>query len=321
MKKSIKSVICTLFEGHYHFGVAGLANSLYKHGFRGDIFIGYRGELPFWVGNKGTLVPFSKWEGAMSFEIELDLVLHFLPVQTEFHFTNYKPEFILKVWDCVNDLDLDGIFYFDPDIVNKCDWNFYERWIRFGVALVHEIVWNDMPPDHPKRRQWVAVADSLGLEIKNQLTSYINAGFVGVSREHIGFVRMWREFIEHSVRSFGFDGGKFSQSDTDDALFSVGDQDLLNLAAMCTSLPLSRFGPEGMDFTEGGWLMSHGTGSPKPWKVNFLNDWLKGKKPATPTKEYWKNANGVIKCYSDTFVKKKRFFQKMVSILCRFYSK
>lgn len=317
----MNSVICTLYEGHYHYGVAALVNSLYKHGFRGDVYIGYRGELPDWAkAAKNDLL--TGWTDSLTLQLEWDLKLHFLPLTTNAHLTNYKPEFILQVWNrCASPADAPGIFYFDPDIVVKCSWDFYENWITYGVALVHEIVWNDMPPNHPKKQQWVRIADGLGYKVINKLRSYINAGFIGVNKNQIDFISMWCQLIDFSCSNFDFDRAKFFQNENDTGMFKVGDQDLLNLTAMCTSEPISEFGPEGMDFVGGGWLMSHSTGSPKPWKINYIREWLKGNRPSVAGKEYWKNVNGIIVCYPAFFVKRKMISQKLVSVLSRFYSK
>lgn len=317
----MNSIICTLFEGHYHHGVAVLINSLYKHGFRGDFFVGYRGELPLWSEDAKDDFKFD-WSGARTLNAISDLKIHFLPLTTTSHFANYKPEFILQVWElCSTSSNAAGIFYFDPDIVNKCGWVFYERWINFGVALVHDIVYHDMPSSHPKRLQWAAVASNAGYQVKNHLTSYINSGFIGVSRSQMEFVKLWSQLIDFSVSSFKFDKTKFVQNDENNYdLFSFGDQDLLNLAAMCTNEPISEFGQEGMDFKGGGWLMSHATGSPKPWKKRFISSALKAEPPTLAEKAFWKNADGPISIFNDK-IKIKNVSINIASFIGRFYRK
>ena len=88
----MNSSVCTLFEKHFHHGVAGLTNSLYKNGFRGNVYVGYRGELPNWCDSL-IANPDLNWEGAKSLKVKSDLTVHFLPVDTTFHLTNYKPYF------------------------------------------------------------------------------------------------------------------------------------------------------------------------------------------------------------------------------------
>lgn len=317
----MNTVICTLFEGHFHYGAAALINSVLKHGFTGDIYIGYRGDIPFWAVN-ATDNPAIFWPGVKTLKSIPRLNIHFLPIETTDHFTNYKAFFILKVWDtCVQKSIMKAIIYFDPDIVNKCSWQYYEQWVGYGVALVHEIVWNDMPPTHPKRYQWFAVSKALGYTIHNKLNSQINAGFMGVSAERLGFLRMWNSLIDQSVLNYGFDRKKLAQHADNNNLFSAGDQDLLNLTAMCTSEALSEVGPEGMDFISGGWLMSHATGSPKPWKKQFILCALKGKPPSLAEKAYWKNVEGPLKCYSAFKIKFKRASILIASFIGRFYAR
>jgi hypothetical protein len=311
------SAVCTLFEGDYHYGVAALINSLYDKGFRGTMYVGYRGELPGWasLGEKRANV---YWAEYTTLELDKNFSIHFFPVYDECHFTNYKPTFMLELIEGPAS-NAENIFYFDPDIVNKCSWSFYERWVGFGVALVHETVWNDMPANHPKRMQWKQIAKDAGFEIKNNLNSYINAGFIGVNDKQIGFLRLWSNLIEFSALHYNLDKTKFNQSEHDADMFKVADQDLLNLAAMCTNESLSEMGPEGMDFIGGGWLMSHATGTPKPWKWNPLIQILYGRPPRQVDREFWNSANGMISSYPKSLIYRRLFEIKVAAFIGRFY--
>ena len=93
---SNKSVVCTLFEGHYHYGVAALTNSLYAAGYRGVIFAGYRGDLPPWTAKAIDNSALGK--GGKTLMIRKDLHLHFIPLSTEYHLTNYKPDFMIRLF-------------------------------------------------------------------------------------------------------------------------------------------------------------------------------------------------------------------------------
>jgi hypothetical protein len=77
------SVICTLFEHHYHCGVASLGNLFYLKGFRGYIFAGNRGELPF-RANKSDNDNLTGLPNAKVLEIDKELKLYFLPINTNY---------------------------------------------------------------------------------------------------------------------------------------------------------------------------------------------------------------------------------------------
>ncbi len=312
----MKSVICTLFEKSYHYGVAALTNSFYRNGFRGTVYAGYKGKLPKWA-SAAREEKDSLWPGASRLEIKDGLNILFLPIDGDFHMTNYKPAFMLKLWDGVAK-DVEQIAYFDPDIIIDCPWDFFERWMDYGVALVHEIVHNDMPHTHPIRKEWETAIQKCNKQVVRQLNSYINGGFVGVSKANIEFVRIWAEIIELGVKHYKADATKFLSFNRTHPFWSI-DQDAINATAMCSQTPISEIGPDGMNFIYGGWTMSHATGLPKPWDKNFFKSALHGNSPTMADRAYWYNAVTPIKNYSTFNIKRKYLTIKIAGLVGRFY--
>ncbi len=314
----MSSSVCTLFEKHFHHGLAGLSNSLYQHGFRGDIYAGYRGSLPEWSA-KAELNDNLGWEGASSLQVKKDLIIHFLPIDTKYHFANYKPDFMIQLFNGPAK-NADSLSYFDPDIVVKCKWSFFEKWMTYGVGLVHEIIANDMPTTHPIRKMWEEVIVKAGFNLTHQLQSYINAGYCGVSKNNVEYLHVWKKIMDIGSEHFNLAVDKFMPTDRTDPFFAA-DQDAMNIAAMCCQSPISELGPEGMDFIHGGWTMSHAVGSPKPWEKSYLASILVGRVPSLQDTAYWKNVDGPIHSFSPFLVKKKRLSMKIASIIGRIYHK
>ena len=314
----MSSAICTLFEGNYHYGVAALTNSLYANGYRGEIYAGYRGSLPTWCDAR-KLNPAIGWDNASTFNVAQGLVIHFLPLNTEYHLTNYKPEFMLHIWNRCG-VRVDSIAYFDPDIVIKCDWMFFERWMSHGVALVHDLTDNDMPQSHPIRLEWKKIISNYSASVKREVNSYINAGFCGVSKEHIDFLHTWQFFIEKAVSDYSMDPRTMTSFHKTHP-FCFLDQDALNITAMCSEALISEMGPAGMDFVHGGWTMSHALGSPKPWKKSYLSLALLAQSPSLADKEFWLNTKYPINLFSAIHYKWKKLSILFASFFSRFYSR
>ena len=312
----VSSAVCTLFEGHYHYGVAALINSLYAHGFRGNVYAGYRGGLPDWCAPAVVNAELN-WPGAHTLEVAAGLHLHLLPLTVTNHLTNHKPDFMLQLW-AGPAREAPGMVYFDPDIVVKCNWAFYERWLNHGVALVHEIIANDMPPSHPVRREWEQVIRHLNERVVRELYSFINGGFCGVVRRDIAFLEVWAAIMRAARDHYREDMANFIPGDRTHLFYGV-DQDALNIAAMCSPVPISEVGPDGMDFTGGGWLMSHAVGSPKPWKKSYVWAALQGNSPTLADRAFWKYTGSVILCL---VLGKNRFTQASIllaAFIGRFY--
>ncbi len=297
------SAVCTLFERDYHLGVGALINSLHRHGYQGAVEVGYRGDIPAWMRDseehlKGT---------------GIQIRLH--SIKTSWHLTYYKPRFLLELFSAYPTLD--RIFYFDPDIVIKSQWEFFEYWVEPGLALVEEIVDRGMPRDHPLRRKWIEFAGALGITAKASNSQYFNAGFVGVRRILMGELQNWLRVIEN-LPKLGVDLGAFMPGERVHPFHAV-DQDALNIIAMHAAPNLSTLGPEGMDFLHGGFAMSHATGPSKPWRKNYLLSAIKGLRPSLADNAFWDNVTAPIPVFPASLIRKRKAMIRLARVIGRFY--
>lgn len=302
------SAVFTLFEGHYHLGAAALFNSLHQAGFRGTCYAGVRNPPPPWApaGREGRHV----FEGPDGFRVEV------IPVETEYHLTNYKPVFFQRLWQefCP---DVPRLFYMDPDIVVKRQWKYFEDWVDYGIALVQDV--NPiMPADHPVRQAWKRLCEETGFPLRNTVNSYYNGGFVGVHRKYAAFITTWLDLMK-AGEPYGVSLGNFYKGMEAFPYLRFPDQDFLNVATMVSDIPLSTVGPAEMDFFPGGTLLSHAMGRPKPWKRNYFERVLQGIPPNESDKRFWRAASGPIEAFKPGFLRFKRLELAIASAVGRIY--
>ncbi|MFA5008216.1 MAG: hypothetical protein WC546_03235 [Candidatus Omnitrophota bacterium] len=280
--------ICTLFEKDYHYGLAALANSLYVHNYRGIIWAGYRGLLPAWLPNKKSK---EKW---IEVEVAQDFIIRFVEIDTQMHFANYKPTWMLSVFNNL-DANCGMLFYFDPDITVNYNWDFFSKWAASGVALCQDVNYF-MPADHPRRKEWQRFIQNKGFYIRSKLNNYFNSGFVGLKREYIGFLIQWEKLMA-LIGEQGMDTGSLRKLNPS-GMFTTLDQDALNIIAMITEYPLSTVGPEGMGFIPGSFMMAHAISLPKPWDKKMALNSLIGQPLRRADKEYFKYTQYPIQFFS-----------------------
>ena len=310
----MKSAICTLFEGDYHFGLGALCNSLYKNGYRGVVHAGYRGSVPPWATGAAL------HEGYLELAIAPNFFLRLSPVTTDAHLTNYKPDFMLSLWrdHCA---DADALFYFDPDIVVMCRWSFFEEWVSCGVAVCADVN-ADMPATHPLRHAWSRFFGRHGIHVVREQNIYFNGGFVGVARQNRGFLKTWQrlqELMKPAIGGFQ-NTGLFDRT----FLFHKTDQDTLNVATMTSEEPVSFMGRDGMDFQHGGggYVMSHAAGSTKPWRKKMLWGVLtRVMPPNRADKAFVNHADLPIKLYSPLHLGLKRLDILLAAAAGKFISR
>lgn len=154
------TTICTVFEGHYHKGVAALVNSLHRQGYEGIIWIGYKGALPPWA------VIESKNDLAEVMMVCDNLKINFIKFPKEAFLPYCKPDFMLDILEKYQP-EAEKIFYIDCDIIIKCPISYFEEWTDYGVALCEDVN-SPLPTSHPLRHQWVqyfkkSVLQSVGI--------------------------------------------------------------------------------------------------------------------------------------------------------------
>jgi hypothetical protein len=302
---------CTLFEGNYHLGLGALFNSLFRNGFRGTLFAGYRGELPPWA------TPVSTTDGITDFAVADGGRIRFVCLDTTRHLASYKPTFMREVFERFLQPD-DILCYFDPDITIKCRWSFFEEWVQNGLALVEDCTFPYLPSDHPLRYLWLKVAKSAGLTPVRSPSRYYNSGFVGVSGGLRHVLSVWESLLDVATKAFGYDPNLLASADRTSP-WQATDQDVLNIVVMTVDAPLSTLGPDGMDFRPGGYVMAHAVNAPKPWARDYLKFALHGKPPNLSDKGFWDNVEHPIRLFPESVARKRSLVLKAAIAMGRLW--
>lgn len=297
--------VVTLYEGHYHFGVAALTNSLIKSGFTGLLCIGYKGGLPSWI-NQFTKI----YDDTFCYN---DIItIKFISLDSYMHFGYYKPQFLKDM--LFQFPSIQKIYYFDPDIVINAPWSFLSSWVDSGITLCLDSSFPFIHHNHPWRKEWLELSNSV---LINHCDYYINSGFIGINRSDIILLDRWIDItFKYKNR-----GGNVTKFEKDAHRAFKGDQDLLNAVMMVSpDLTFSIIGQEGMGFIQPAYLMSHAVDAVKPWNKNYLIYLFKyGSSPNMADKYYLNFSNSPIKVYNYYVFTMKRFNIKLASILGRIF--
>lgn len=280
--------IFALYDGDFHFGLGALVNSLYCVGFRGIVYVGYRGALPPWA------VPISAGSGFDQYDVADGCAIRFVKVGFNGHLTNHKPSFMMATIDALCP-DTRRAFYFDVDIIVKSPWAFFQHWVSCGIAVCQDVNEPHMSGNHPLRKYWREIAGQVGLSCR-QYDGYFNGGFVGLARENLSLLEVWRALLSQLER-LGVPLENLTFRARPDPVLHP-DQDMLNVALMASTFPLSPVENSGMDLAPGGYIMAHALAGQKPWRRRYICDALRGNPPNQPHKLFWQHVDFPIRLYT-----------------------
>ena len=307
--------ICTLFEGDYHHGVAALANSLAGQGFEGTLWVGYRGALPNWMtGAPG---------GSLCVGAKMNLRL--MPLATDAHLTNYKPQFMLDLWQhhCP---EAEAMLYLDPDICLDVPWASFQNSLSHGVFLCED-VGSPMSRHHPRRNDWTRFLQRRGVVLTPGMDVYVNGGCLAVQRQYRAFLDLWlktQQWVDEELG--GANQSKLGGGTSDrmrDPLncLNASDQDALNIACELWKRPevLRIAGRSWMGFEPGVCALPHALGSPKPWNKSYLKSALQGYAPTKADKAFWQYAQGFLQTFPPSYIHSQQRMIRWASLIGRFY--
>jgi hypothetical protein len=306
----MKTTLCTLYEGHYHYGVAALVNSLLTSGFTGQLWAGYRGGLADWI------VQHPGWDASQAkLQVSESFSVHFVHQDTPVFFTYYKAHLMRDVFQR-HAPDSDTVAYIDPDIVVKCNWDDIGAWFQGGLGLIEDVNWN-IPARHPRRLRWKSWFAQHGIEPKRPMERYYNAGFLSVPREHADFLELLDRMC---MLVYEYNSGiQHIKAGGAGSLFHSTDQDAMNHALSVYEAPLNTAAGDAMDFAAGGFYFSHAIGSEKPWLGRHLRRALKGRPPSPAMKAYYRFANHPIRVFPPFKFALRRLSLQAASAIGRFY--
>lgn len=301
--------MCTLWEKDHHKGVATLVNSLVRVGYAGRVWAGYHGDLPPWAARGEARGDAYIVQAGPSVEVA------FVKIETGLHFAQYKPTWMLRVLEEFEP-ESEGVFYSDPDIFVVGPWEFFERWVKFGIAACEDVAY-PFNPAHPLSLGWRQYAQKIGYTHWNEINAYFNSGLVGVAREYRSFLLLWDEVMNAIRRDFGTIKGMLTPHRTD--LFHRPGQDGYTLATYLTPYPVSWVGPDGMAFERGEWLTVHAY-LRKPWRHRVIRDLLvSGERPDRGVRLYWQLAAQPIQVETPARIRLHRWLVPLAAFLSRFY--
>jgi hypothetical protein len=290
-------VVCTTAEGSYFSGLAALANSLVRAGFKGSIVVGYRHGKPTWLE---TLEKDSECDAYL---VTTEVRLQFVEVPGTWHLANYKGHLIHQIFrEIVPDAEL--VYFFDTDIFIDRTWETFAAWARHGVVVVLDMADSYMSPHHVYRKAWRTLAERTNRQCRD-FTGYVNSGCVGINRLYAEFAEVWSLLMEQLEK----DGAdmRLMKNWTGPLEFSRMDQDILNATIMATDTPIALLGFEAMGlFPWANTVMPHAMFHKKPWTRNYILDALRGFPPNRTYRDYWRFADGPIRPFRGFELKRKK---------------